>query len=136
MKFAQKLYKLRTDAGYSQEDLANKLEVSRQAVSKWEMGVALPETNKLVDIARFFGVSIDYLLKEGLQLDPDEGLDRLVLKFLGYAQDMDGASKELIDILKDGVIDDDEKEQMKRILETLDTVAEVIREIKMKLGAE
>lgn len=136
MKFSEKLYKLRTDAGYSQEDLANRLEVSRQAVSKWEMGVALPETNKLVDIAKFFGVSIDYLLKEGLQSTPGDGLDRLVVKFLGYSQDMNEASKELIAILKDGRIDDKEKIQMREILKTLDTVAEVIGEIKKKLGDE
>lgn len=136
MKFSEKLYKLRMQAGYSQEDLAAKLEVSRQAVSKWEMGVALPETNKLLEIGKFFGVSIDYLLKEGLQMDADEGLDRLVLKFLGYAQDMDNLSKELVDILKDGVIDDNEKARMKSIIVALDTVAEVIGEIKQKLGAE
>lgn len=136
MKFPEKLYKLRTQEGYSQEDLAAKLDVSRQAVSKWEMGVALPETGKLIDIARFFDVSIDYLLKDGLQLDSDEGLDRLVLKFLGYAQDMDALSKELVDILKDGVIDDGEKERMKSIIVSLDTVAYVIGEIKQKLGAE
>lgn len=136
MKFSEKLYKLRTDAGYSQEDLASRLEVSRQAVSKWEMGVALPETNKLIDIAKFFGVSIDYLLKDGLQLEADEGLDRLVVRFLGYSQDMEAASKELIDILKDGKIDDDEKLKMKEILKTLDTVADVIGDIKRKLGAD
>lgn len=136
MKFSEKLYKLRTDAGYSQEDLASRLEVSRQAVSKWEMGVALPETNKLIDIAKFFCVSIDYLLKDGLQLEADEGLDRLVVRFLGYSQDMEAASKELIDILKDGKIDDDEKLKMKEILKTLDTVADVIGDIKRKLGAD
>lgn len=61
---SEKLYKLRKGSGLSQEQLAEKLNVSRQAISKWESGTAVPESEKLVTISNYFGVSVDYLLKE------------------------------------------------------------------------
>lgn len=64
MKFHEKLYNLRKDKRMSQEELAEKLEISRQAVSKWETGDSLPETAKLLAIAKYFNVSIDYLLND------------------------------------------------------------------------
>lgn len=48
MNFAEKILNLRTEYGYSQETLAEKLNVSRQAVSKWESGATLPETDKII----------------------------------------------------------------------------------------
>ena len=57
------LYELRKRAGLSQEDFAEKLGVSRQAVSKWERGEALPDTENLIVISEMFGVTIDELLK-------------------------------------------------------------------------
>ena len=62
MDFSEKLYRLRKQSGLSQEELAEKLEVSRQAVSKWESGASMPESGKLPAISAFFGVSLDYLL--------------------------------------------------------------------------
>lgn len=134
MKFAEKLLNLRMDRGYSQEALAEELGVSRQAISKWELGTTLPETDKIILISDFFDVSIDYLLKENIQLNSDEGLDRTVLKFLGSAQDMEDISKELVNIMKDGVIDDKEKLRMDSIVETLDSIANIIDEIKRKMN--
>ena len=64
MKFSEKLKQLRKDKGMSQEDLAFELNVSRQAVSKWESDNAYPETDKLIQIGKLFSVSIDYLLNE------------------------------------------------------------------------
>ena len=61
---SEKLYKLRKNSGLSQEQLAEKLNVSRQAISKWESGTAVPESEKLVTISTYFGVSVDYLLKD------------------------------------------------------------------------
>lgn len=61
---SEKLYELRKNRGLSQEQLAEKLNVSRQAVSKWESGTAFPETEKLIIISNYFGVSVDYLLKD------------------------------------------------------------------------
>lgn len=59
-----KLYKLRKNSGLSQEQLAEQLNVSRQAISKWEQGTAVPESEKLISISNYFGVTVDYLLKE------------------------------------------------------------------------
>lgn len=62
MTFGEKLLELRQKAQMSQDALAEKLEVSRQAVSKWERDEAMPETDNVIRIAQIFGVSTDYLL--------------------------------------------------------------------------
>ena len=64
MTFSDKLLKLRRGRGFSQENLADMLCVSRQSVSKWEAGAAMPEIDKLVSIANIFQVSVDYLVRE------------------------------------------------------------------------
>lgn len=64
MTLAEKIYTLRKKAGLSQLDLADRLGVSRQAVSKWETGEAAPELSKLAALAKEFGVTADYLLSE------------------------------------------------------------------------
>lgn len=64
MIFTDKLRKIRDEAGISQEYLAEKVGVSRQAVAKWEMGATMPDIDNLLLISDFFQVSIDYLLKE------------------------------------------------------------------------
>lgn len=64
MTFPEKLYTLRKSRGESQEQLAEALGVSRQAISKWETGAAFPETDKLLLISRRFGITIDSLLKD------------------------------------------------------------------------
>ncbi|MDE6432756.1 MAG: helix-turn-helix domain-containing protein [Lachnospiraceae bacterium] len=134
MNFAEKLLNLRTQYGYSQEALAEKLKVSRQAISKWELGAALPETEKVIAISDFFDVSIDYLLKDNIQLSNSESLDRVVLKFLGSANDMDGISRELVEIMRDGIIDDNEMTRMDQIIGTLDSIVGIIDEIKRKVN--
>jgi len=63
--FAEKLQAYRKNAGLSQEELAGQLGVSRQSVSKWELNQAYPETGKLIELSRLFGVTVDELLKEG-----------------------------------------------------------------------
>lgn len=64
MELSQKLYLLRKKSGLSQEQLAERLDVSRQAISKWESGISIPESDKLVTISKYFEVSLDYLMKE------------------------------------------------------------------------
>jgi transcriptional regulator with XRE-family HTH domain len=64
MTLSEKLLICRKKAGMSQEELAQKLDVSRQAVSKWECGEAIPETSKLVSLAGALGVTVDWLLSE------------------------------------------------------------------------
>ncbi|MFB1051485.1 helix-turn-helix domain-containing protein [Paraliobacillus sp. JSM ZJ581] len=65
--FGEKLFKLRKEKGFSQETLAEKLNTSRQAISKWENGQGFPETEKLLMIGNIFEVSIDYLLKDSVE---------------------------------------------------------------------
>ena len=67
MKFSDKLIQLRRERGYSQEQLADLLKVSRQSVSKWEAGHSMPELNKLIVLADIFKITVDYLVKEELE---------------------------------------------------------------------
>lgn len=133
MGFAEKIYALRTQAGMSQASFAEKLQVSRQTVSKWELGTSYPEIDKLVAISDMFHVTTDYLLKDQPASQEDARMDRLVLKFLGYAQDMDQISRDLVSIMRDGIIDDEEKLRMTDIVRTLNEVAQMIEEIKQAL---
>ena len=64
MTFSEKLGGLRRKAGLSQEELASRLEVSRQAVSKWENGTSDPSTSNLIALAKLFDLSAEELLHE------------------------------------------------------------------------
>ncbi len=75
MTLSEKIAKLRRRHGWSQEELAEKMDVSRQAVSKWEGGQALPDLDKLVRLSTLFGVSTDYLLKDEAEPSADSSPD-------------------------------------------------------------
>lgn len=64
MTFGEKLQALRKARSWSQEELATQINVSRQALSKWESGASVPDTENVVALSRLFGVSTDYLLLE------------------------------------------------------------------------
>jgi transcriptional regulator with XRE-family HTH domain len=64
MEFNEKLRKLRKEKGLSQEELADIIGVSRQALSKWESGSSYPEMEKLIALSGLFGVTIDSLVKD------------------------------------------------------------------------
>ena len=64
--FSEKLRSLRKDKSLSQEEVAEKLNVSRQTISKYELGDATPDLNKISEIAELFNVSFDYLLGDGV----------------------------------------------------------------------
>ena len=72
IEIADRLIKLRKKYGYSQEELADKLGLSRQAVSKWERAEASPDTDNLICLAKLYGVSLDELLAT------DEDVDTIV----------------------------------------------------------
>ena len=72
MTMGDKLIELRKKAGWSQEELSERLDVSRQSISKWEGGLAAPTVDKLVELSRLFGVSTDYLLKDELEAPEPE----------------------------------------------------------------
>lgn len=63
MDFSDKILSLRKNRGLTQEQLAEKLNVSRQSVSKWESGQAIPELETIVALCRVFDITTDYLLK-------------------------------------------------------------------------
>ena len=63
MEFAEKLIALRKSKAWTQEQLAEQLNVSRQSVSKWENGQAIPEVEKILELSKAFDVTVDYLLK-------------------------------------------------------------------------
>lgn len=62
MEFSKKLYELRKQKGISQEELADRLAVSRQTLSKWELGTSTPDMEKLIMISDFFEISMDELV--------------------------------------------------------------------------
>lgn len=67
MKISEKILTLRKKEGLSQEELANKLDVSRQTVYKWESDLATPEIEKIKNIAKMFNVSFDYLMDDDIE---------------------------------------------------------------------
>lgn len=67
MRFSEKLQKIRKDNNITQEGLADRLNVSRQAVSKWESGTAYPDTEKLIQISKIFNVSLDELINDNVE---------------------------------------------------------------------
>ncbi len=71
MKLSEKILEQRKRYGLSQEDLAEKLCVSRQTISRWEMGSAMPDASNLLQLSDLFGVSADYLLHEDYLSDQD-----------------------------------------------------------------
>lgn len=71
MKISEKIVHLRKLNGLSQEELAEKLEVSRQALSRWEMGTAKPDANNILQLSMLFGVTTDYLLHDEYESDND-----------------------------------------------------------------
>ena len=67
MIFADKLIQLRKKAGWSQEELAGQMDVTRQSVSKWEGAQSVPDLEKMLRLSKLFGVSTDYLLKDEME---------------------------------------------------------------------
>ncbi len=77
MILAEKIIMLRKKCGWSQEELAMQLNISRQSVSKWESGQSIPDLEKILKLSELFGVSTDYLLKDSVEA---EEADKAYLK--------------------------------------------------------
>lgn len=76
MTLGDKIYQLRTQAGLSQEELAEKTGVSRQSVSKWETDASIPELDKLIQLAKIFEITLDTLVQdESAQAAPESVID-------------------------------------------------------------
>ena len=72
MIFADKLIRLRKKSGWSQEELAEQMHVTRQSISKWEGAQSVPDLEKVVRLSKLFGVSTDYLLKDEMEAEESE----------------------------------------------------------------
>lgn len=77
MKLAEKLFELRKEKGWSQEKLAEQINVSRQSISKWESGQVLPEIEKVIELSKIFQVTTDYLL---LDENSEKGSTAVILE--------------------------------------------------------
>lgn len=91
MNLSDKIVELRKKNGFSQEDLADKLQVSRQAVSRWEQGTADPSSSNILELSKLFNVTTDYLLNDDYHSDEDlpkiieirkDNLQQIVLYFV------------------------------------------------------
>ena len=97
MNFNERLQHLRASRKLSQEELAGHLDVSRQAVTKWENGQAFPDFPNLVRLSELFGVSIDRLVRQEEEcapalLDPDPASEKALRRFLMRAKQRTYAS--------------------------------------------
>ena len=112
IEIADRLIKLRKQKGLSQEELADKLGISRQAVSKWERAEASPDTDNLICLAKLYGVSLDELLSN------DDDIDTIVKEQVKSEEEKEGVhikSKkgETVDITDEGIhIVDDEGQKV------------------------
>lgn len=71
MNLSDKILKLRKQNGLSQEELAEKLNVSRQAISRWKLGSAQPDVSNILQLSKLFKVTTDYLLQDDYEGDPN-----------------------------------------------------------------
>ena len=110
MEFNNRLYRLRKQHGLSQEELAGRLNVSRQTVSKWEVGDSTPDMEKLAAMSDLFGVS----------------LDMLVLGREDQPQPSAASRPDLVTTLSDKVLTAENKEKAARALKIADIIAAAI----------
>lgn len=98
MEFNNKLYELRKKKGLSQEELANRLNVSRQTISKWEVGDSTPDMEKLAAISELFQVSLDELVLDKV---PEKAPEK-------------SAKSELYSDIKEKVLTEDNRKKAKK----------------------
>lgn len=98
MTIGEKITKLRTSRGFSQEQLAEKIQVSRQSVSKWEMDQALPQIDKVIQICKLFDISTDSLLLDEKTNAFDDPREKTENKYFGTDGFRGEANKELTSI--------------------------------------
>lgn len=110
MDFNNRLYQLRKQKGLSQEELANRLNVSRQTVSKWEVGDSTPDMEKLIAISDLFDVSLDKLVmgKEDEEKPPST------------------SKSELVTVLNEKVLTNKNKKRVKNILKVVGIILAAI----------
>ena len=92
MNMADRIQYLRKSKGISQEELADKVGVSRQAVSKWESEQSTPDLEKIIIMSDFFGVTTDYILKGIEPVADKETKERIIENTQAYCTEMEGAA--------------------------------------------
>lgn len=102
MKLGERIAEKRKEQGLTQAELAEKMLVTRQTVSRWEAGMAMPDIERVAELAGILGVSCDYLLKDDEQMPSDapskppavsrllQGLKGKTVKFNFYDDEVDG----------------------------------------------
>ena len=110
MEFHNKLYHLRKQKGLSQEELANRLNVSRQTISKWEVGDSTPDMEKLIAISDMFQISLDELVMDKVQTQTGETPSKA----------------EVVNELKEKVLTDENKKKAKKVLKIAAIILGVI----------
>ena len=110
MEFHNKLYHLRKQKGLSQEALANRLNVSRQTISKWEVGDSTPDMEKLIAISDMFQISLDELVMDKVQTQTGETPSKA----------------EVVNELKEKVLTDENKKKAKKVLKIAAIILGVI----------
>ena len=153
IEIADRLVKLRKKYGYSQEELADKLGLSRQAVSKWERAEASPDTDNLICLAKLYGVSLDELLATDEDLDTiveeqvkddeekkeenkettvEHDDDKVVINNKGiFIKDKDGTK---VSIDSNGIVCRDKDGKYVKKCEPLDPVIRIINGVEAVLG--
>ena len=110
MEFHNKLYHLRKQKGLSQEELTNRLNVSRQTISKWEVGDSTPDMEKLIAISDMFQISLDELVMDKVQTQIGETPSKA----------------EAVNELKEKVLTDENKKKAKKVLKIAAIILGVI----------
>ena len=110
MEFHNKLYHLRKQKGLSQEELANRLNVSRQTISKREVGDSTPDMEKLIAISDMFQISLDELVMDKVQTQTGETPSKA----------------EVVNELKEKVLTDENKKKAKKVLKIAAIILGVI----------
>jgi transcriptional regulator with XRE-family HTH domain len=110
MEFSNRLYNLRKQSGFSQEELGNKLNVSRQTVSKWEVGDTNPDMERLVMLSDLFQVSLDELI---LGIKPEKIRD----------QDMKSS---MMTVITEKISRKDNKQKIKKILKVFGIILGIL----------
>ena len=112
MEFNNKLYELRKQKGFSQEELANRLNVSRQTISKWEVGESTPDMENLVAISELFEISLDELVLNKVPEEADTSAQ--VVKSEFYSD------------IKENVLTDENRKKAKKGLKIAEIVLGII----------
>lgn len=114
MEFNNKLYQLRKQKGLSQEELANRLNVSRQTVSKWEIGDSTPDMEKLAAISSLFDISLDELVM-GKEPDTEPDVKSGVKSGVENSIEKTADSKSTLEnVLNEKILTSDNKKKAKR----------------------